>query len=622
MGIVHICQVVSFEIPGLFTAAKAEEYYKKVIKDSLAYICAHPQYVVSLCFTGDLLSWLEQFHQEVFLVLSELSQNHQIECISSGYTNPLFPLLLPVDRSGQIDKQTTLLRKITGKRSRGLKMACDCWEQSLIPSFKTAGVEYVLLKNDLFIKNFQKQLDGFRPHLVEECGKSLILVPYTTMADIGDWLQSSYSQLTAQPYDTLFSQLLSGEQFIRNVKDGICDRLFDWCAGQPQADLNTPAVVTRLTSGFIKTYVPPVWNGNARHVREVINTNTSIRQLYARMIQLSGEVNQFRGDKTRKNAAREELWKAQNYQMYCGIEGDELEQFAQQQAAYRHILAAEKIMGDLSGTPATSITSFDFDFDGLDEYACHFTEYNAYIRLQGASLFELDSRNSCQMYTLCSSPGESLPQRTVFNDFLLDDESFSAFQNCNYPYTRTSHDIHFEVASFQRSKREIVFLGKGRFGKKKLPYSLKKRYVFSDNGVQVTYILKNESQSTLKGHFLVENTLAVPYRETDKREIAVVSNDVMVKPVTGQVFWKNRDVSTVQITDTVTETSFILETNENASLQIQPLFFEKECVASTCGFFWDFDLPGQYETEKTLFLTIRTPTKASLGKKRGRRKTS
>ncbi len=627
MAIAHICQVVSFEVPGLFSAAKAEKYYETVIKESLSYICTHPQYVVSLCFTGNLINWLEQFHSEVFLVLSELAEKRQIECISSGFSNPLFPLLLPVDRTGQIEKQTTLLRKVTGKRSRGLKIALDCWDQSMIPSLKTAGVEYVLLKSDLFVKGSSKQLAGYRPHLVEEGGKTLILVPYTTQFDIPDADASIFTHLTSQSYDTIFTQVLSGEQFLLSVNAGVCDRLFTLCAEQPLIDLSCPSVVTRFTAGFLKTTVTAVWNGGSHYVRELINRNGSVQQLYARMIQLSGDVNQYRGDKARKRAAREELWKAQNYQMYSGgvtnqgAKVGQVELLGLQQTAYRHLLAAEKIMTDATASAGT-ITSFDYDFDGLREYICRFSEYNAFVQLQGASLFELDARNSCQMYTLCSNQDEDVPQRTIFNDFLLDDDGFASFQKCSFPYLKNQHHIHFEELSFQRSKREIIFIGKGKYGKKKQPYSLKKRYVFSDNGVQVTYIIKNESNATMKGCFLIENTLAVPYTELDQREIAVISNESKVKPVNNQVFWKNCDVSCVQITDKVTESSFIFESNENASLQIQPLFCEDICVATTCGFFWDFDLPVQYETEKTLFLTIKSPGSNSLSNKRSRKKNS
>ncbi len=625
MGIVHINQIISFEISGLFTASKAEKYYDTVIKDSLAFICTHPQYVVSLCFTGELLAWIEQFHSEVFMILEELTRNRQIECISSGYNNPLFPLLLPVDRTGQIDKQTTLLRKITGKRSRGLKLALDCWDQSLISSLKTAGVEYVLIQNELFIKNSQKQLAGYRPHLVEDCGKTLILVPYIRQTDILEQIQNSYHQLISQPYDTIFTQLLTGDEFIRFIQTNAGEKLYDWSSGQPLVELSTPSIVTRFTAGFLKTTIPAVWNGTSHHVRELINQNQSIQQLYARMMQVSTDVNQYRGDKVRKRAAREDLWKAQDYKMYCGNAKcgaeDAAELFALQQVAYRHLLAAEKIMENPSEKTQGSINCYDFDFDGLNEYVCRFSEYNAFVRLQGGALFELDSRNSFQLYTLCSGGEVSQNQRTVFNDFLLDEDSFTAFRNSEYPYTRSSHDIHFEEQSFRRSKREIIFLGTGIFGKKRQPFSLKKRYVFSDNGVQVTYILKNESPMEMKGHFLVENTLAVPYQEADKRTIDVITNDSKIQTATDQEVWRDGDISLVQLTDKVTEMSFVFQTNENASLKIQPLYIGSVCAATNCGFFWGFDLPPQYTTEKTLFLTIKTPGKNSLGGK-GRRKRS
>ena len=113
-------------------------------------------------------------HLKSFLqILRELTSRHQVEVLGGGYYSPIFPLLFPVDRSGQIEKMSALLRATVGKRPRGMTLFGSIWDPSLVTTFQSCGMEYVLLDSTLVPSSCK----CCYPLITSEQGKTLKVLP-------------------------------------------------------------------------------------------------------------------------------------------------------------------------------------------------------------------------------------------------------------------------------------------------------------------------------------------------------------------------------------------------------------------------------------------------------------
>ena len=86
-------------------------------------------------------------------MLAELVNRKQVEILGGGFYEPIFPLIMPIDRVGQIELNTTNIRKQVGKKPRGIFLGDTVWDPSLISSFKTCGMEFAILHNSLIPDN-------------------------------------------------------------------------------------------------------------------------------------------------------------------------------------------------------------------------------------------------------------------------------------------------------------------------------------------------------------------------------------------------------------------------------------------------------------------------------------
>ena len=137
--------------------------------------------------------------------------------------------------------------------------------------------------------------------------------------------------------------------------------------------------------------------------------------------------------------------------------------------------------------------------------------------------------------------------------------------------------------------------------------SLRKQYSFNDQGVQVQYILKNESPFNLSAYFMVEIDLSVSPIEKKLASVSVYADDQKYEASQEKNTFSK--VSWVQITEPEGKTVFTIESNEAAECIILPIYEKiSEAKNPIMGirnlFFWKVDLNSGFETEKLLFFKV------------------
>ena len=660
MKVLNICFFVTGRASILSHHEEFEEKYQNIYKNMVSFLFEEPDSRFSLSFSGPLFSWIDREHSEFTQLLSKLIGKKQTEILGSGYYNPVFPLLFPQDRSGQIDLMTAECRRCVGKRPRGMTVFNSVWDNNLVPCFQACGMEYLFLDGSLIPKEKQCYL----PLLLTEQGKSISLLPVSrefipnmliapreylrNVFDTVNYLtkDDSYNLLTDERvvavkinenqfkklYESKwFSKLFSAakEYFSDSIKITLPieylhreqTRVPSYIAAGIQSD---------VAKWARKPYEESVENYSSRaSIFDFLLTYRQNKALYDRMLYISLLINQCKGDKSRKKIAREKLWIAQSGEGYICDPNGVFANNAVRQHAYRNLTEAEKLVRDAQKDDfKETVSSYDYNGDGFNEYICAMKQYNACISLHGAQISELDIIHNTGNYA--DSPSrikqfdkvDDKYRRGLFVDHLFSFEEFAEYKKGVPTGSGIFSQTIFRQADFDAHRHEINLTGSGAFSSIQAKVTLVKKYIAKSGSLTVQYILKNESPFDLKGVFVVESN----YAQTDfssvkanSYKVELVSNNEASEIDAKDSPRSVKKVSYMQITDTSNDILFGYEPNEICDIVCLPIIFRRPSagsdlptisgnafVASLC---WNIELMAGKEIEKNITYSITVPKK-------------
>ena len=635
-----------------------EKSFQTVYKPVLKFLYSHPSFPMSFAFSGPQIQFFKKRKNELITILRELTDRKQVEILGGGYNDPLLPLLNSVDRNGQIDLLTAEIRATFGKRPRGMTLFQDCWDSSLVNNIHTCGIEYVILNSSII----QESKRTFLPIFMSDLGKNVDIFPYYN--------------------DLLPNEQMLAEEFIYNIEKAVlkaekkdnhlqldADRIiaialtpemvsklnetkwFEQLGKYIQANENGRVKLTTLntyrTTGVkikIPSYIPIGISDEVCKITSMSNTDKTnkfpgtvfdflytfneSKKLYNRMMYLSLLVNQYKTDKMRKKTAREKLWQAQNgMNVLCTSNEPQLNATYRQQA-YKYLNEAEKMLrGD--GKFEESVTCYDYDNDGIDEYVCRMEQYFAYISLAGGSVPELDViKDTCNYADNLKRKFEfdghdDNYDRGFFIDHLFTENQlelyirgepagdgvFSRIQYSQLKYISKHHEVQLCARAVWKPTGQTVYL--------------RKKYVINSTGMYVQYIIRNESDKPLKAKFAVESNISdVSFTTTSKSGINIETLD------NGDVYnfdfsksteslnkkGKLNNVQVVRVSNQPNGVSFVFEPNEKCSFCYNPIKYNRPGFDGTkispvnithaTSLFWDVNIEPGRETEKSINFTI------------------
>lgn len=577
--------------------ADFETAYRQSYKPFLTTLYNHPEIQAVLHYSGYLLSWFEDKHPEFLMLLNDIVKRKQVELLGGGYYEPVLPLVPSSDRTGQIEMLTTFLRKRFGRRPRGGWVTERIWEPSLASTIKNSGIEYVFLDDQHFLSAGFEDSDMYRPAVTEDQGKTLVvfpictrlrhMVPEETPEATIDYLMS----LREEEKDARVAVLLDdGERYglsnnpNGNVvsKDGWFEHFFELLAKQkgkidttrPGSYLSDHSASSGKKGYFRCTSYSEMmgWTldtENQRnfekaknklsdkdkspflcggYFRQFLSKYPESNMLYAKMMYTHLLVNQIRGDRARKKAAREELWRGECHSAlwhgkYGGIYENRL-----RKASYRALIEAEKVTRE-KGIFKPSLTAVDFDMDGTNEYLYQGHEMNSYVHQVGGIVFELDhikrawnyldtlARHREPYHEIGTTPVDRYSRRAFVDHFFLPNENINSFDRMTYTELGNFIGKAYRVDAFERERNELRFVANGRvlFKTKQHPFEIRKCYLFKKNTVSVTYTLFNTASIPLNLRFGSEINLALPANTEDSTRISTVERDSKNKEVRSEI---------------------------------------------------------------------------------------
>ncbi len=633
-----------------------DKTYQSLYKPVIKFLYSHPSFPLSFFFSGTQLEFFKKRKNELVAIIREMTDRSQVEILGGAYYNAPLPLLNSVDRNGQIDSLTSEIRLIFGKRPRGMTLFQDCWDSSLVNNIHTCGIEYVILDSSLV----QDSKRCFLPILMSDLGKNVDIYPsYDEFIPDSDILPEEFlwniekSVLKVEKKDThlqldadrIILIAITPEKAFELTNSKWFDKL------EKYLSITDTRIKLITTNNFrqknVKTKLPdyiPIGinpsitkliqndktekNKFPNTIYDFLYNYKASSNLYNRMMYVAMLVNQYKNDKMRKNAAREKLWLAQNGLNLISSSPDPLENSINRQFAYKILTDAEKILrGD--GNFKESVTCFDYDNDGLDEYVCRMEQYFAYISLNGGTVRELDvMKNTCnyadnlmrsELYDSYNDDYE----RGFFIDHLFTMDQFKKYEIGEPAGDGVFSRIQYSETKYSQTHREVTLCAKVIWKPTGQQIYLRKKYIINSTGMYVQYIIKNESNKILNAKFVVESNIAnVFFRKNNKSDFNIETVDngsiIIVDPSksTSEInkSGKLNNIQIVRISDSLNGISFVFEPNEKCGFCMNPIIFRRPSISSNeiqpvnmtyaSSLFWNINIEPGRETEKSINFTI------------------
>jgi hypothetical protein len=470
-----------------------ERICETVLKPFVLNLYKYPRIQATLHYSGVLLYWMERVHHELFMLIEDMVSRRQVEILGGGFYEPMLPLLSSQDKIGQIELLTTYLRRQFGRRPQGCWI--PAWEQNLIGPLAACGMAYTFLDEEQFTSAGVK--DIYSPCLTEDQGKIVTVFP------IFRSLEKKLAEKNAQAFFGELRESLPEESepiisvFPRQIytsageaADYAWNRFFEEISlSESIVECASPAKIIKGLKGLKKA----CFSDSCQNPRRFLISHPEANGIYSKMIFTSLLINQLRGDKSRKQNARQELWKAQGCDLFSSEE--RLYDHSLRKAAYRSLLGAEQITREKTKF-APSLIQFDFDFDGTGEFLFQDQKLNCYIQTLGAGIFELDYMPKIWNYldtcNFCGSPNAIPAKRIAFADSLLPpDADCGKLLNDDFQGGRCCAGKQYLVKELDRVKRKVSFSLPPEEGSPFGSIGIKKTFSQKKDTLSVSYILQN-----------------------------------------------------------------------------------------------------------------------------------
>ncbi len=525
-----------------------ERQYEDTFKPLLKLLYNRRDMKITLYYSGVMMEWLEKHHSEYVDVLVEMVKRRQVELLGGAFYEPVLGFVPKTDRLGQIERMTTHIRQRFGRRPRGAWMPENMWDPRVAASFNAGGLEYLLLQDSAAPFLQDREIPG--PLVTEDQGKILVVVPVS--------MHFCSAMFTTPPARVLTELRELRERFSPEA-DVTVTIFFDGTFGNLPAERAEHAVtwlqefldMLSAQGGWVETLHPGRavqryrregrryaavssyaalmdWAGAGTFAgsdeehsrcsfRSVMESYPESSRLYARMHHTHVLVNQIRGDKYRKQNAREELWQGQMHYPYWPNRAGGVYNAGLRKAAYAALIEAEKATRE-RGIFISAISRVDVDLDGREEILFQGNEINAYMHRRGAHLFELDylPRNWNYLDTFqrrrepfhddaTRSAGYDTWPRAAFVDHLMtSDQTMEDFVRGDRNQICDISSLEYEIRSMDKDHHTVVFVGVCSIPESLVQLAIHKTYRFQKGRIDVEYHLANTGMGPLDGMFAVE----------------------------------------------------------------------------------------------------------------------
>ncbi|MBQ7643569.1 MAG: hypothetical protein IJS84_00910, partial [Spirochaetales bacterium] len=118
--------------------------------------------------------YLEMYHPELNMLINDLCRKGQLEILTSSYYDVVLSLIPTHERSSQIEKSTTYIRKHFSKKPKGLWFYNQVFNPTTVPLISLSSLDYMVISTYNQVNGVE---ESTRPFYTEEMGKAALVIP-------------------------------------------------------------------------------------------------------------------------------------------------------------------------------------------------------------------------------------------------------------------------------------------------------------------------------------------------------------------------------------------------------------------------------------------------------------
>lgn len=149
----------------------------KAYRPMLDVLYEHPDFKVTLHYSGPLLEWLGKNRPQFFQKLAQMIQRGQVEIMGGGFYEPILTILPYKDKVGQIEKMNRFLKNEFAVEAKGFWLAERVWEPHLVKVLADCGIDYVVVDDSHFLEAGVPYSQQYGYYFTEDEGSTIKIFP-------------------------------------------------------------------------------------------------------------------------------------------------------------------------------------------------------------------------------------------------------------------------------------------------------------------------------------------------------------------------------------------------------------------------------------------------------------
>ena len=375
-----------------------------IYRPVFSYLYNNPGLKMSLYQSAAMIRHIDSSGcTEVNFLLASLAKRSDLEIITGSYSQTIISLNPPKDRSLQIEKMTTMIRRYYGVRATSCFFYGQIWSPSFIHPLRNSGISSVVISA---YRAPQREMIERGSFIMNELGKRVkihvpsdyaaALVSHYAQGKIGfDELQSGLRAILDKASgDVVFfiniDQLLEGA-----ARDGSDDRikdLFISILSDYSSSIIPLSAVDASRPGYLDSgwYGRDAWARGLTSFNDIFVRNESFRYMFNRYIALSDFIASFKKDKATKRDAAADLFHVSLGTLFIHDAQCAPMRQAERRLFWKAIIESEGKIWDSDS--AALYREYDFEEARVNDYIARNKTYIAVFSPKGGGLAELSFR--------------------------------------------------------------------------------------------------------------------------------------------------------------------------------------------------------------------------------------
>ncbi len=393
---------------GMYTEVSAsspsqvfERMLSIVYKPVLSFMYNNPGKRLSMYQSVAMMKYLSQYCPEMNMLVSALAKRSDLELVTGAYSQAILSLNPPKDRSLQIEKMTTLIRKYYGVKASSCFFYGQIWAPIFIHSLRNTGISSVVISSYRATTRERLESSSF---VMNELGKRAEM---RIISDEAAQLVSRYAQ-----GEISLAELEAGLVSVISSSDNSLiffniDQMLEGSARSGDDD-NLSQMLLRLFSERGDSvlvsdipcerpgYLDSGWYGRDAYAQglhsfnDIFVRNENFRYLLNRYIALSETVSQFKKDKSAKKEAEYLLFNIPIGPLFIHDAQCTPMRFSERRHFWKSIIEAEERL--IESDPQALRSEYDYEEIGMNDYSARSKVLSAVFSPKGGAVAELSYR--------------------------------------------------------------------------------------------------------------------------------------------------------------------------------------------------------------------------------------